>query len=197
MDPITGGLAVAGLVSNIIGGISAGKTAKKFDQLAGQVPVRERSKLPAQMMAQAQNELNANPFASIQNRQIAANQANMVAAAQRNVVDPSQMLSLVSAYGAQANQDAFKSNEMNQQMRLQKLQDLYNAQRAGQQEDQAMYEGAQTAFNSRTNLLGAAGQTRTSAWQNAGNSLLSASNLYNSASRPTGNLTGAKPAGTP
>lgn len=180
MDPITLGLAGAGLISNIIGGISGGKTAKKFDQLAGQVPVRERSKLPAQMMAQAQNELNANPFASIQNRQIAANQANMVAAAQRNVVDPSQMLSLVSAYGAQANQDAFESNKMNQQMRLQKLQDLYNAQRMGQQEDQAMYEAAQTAFNSRANLIGAAGQTRTGAWQNVGNNLLSAANLKNS-----------------
>jgi hypothetical protein len=192
MDPISIGLAAAGTISNIIGGINAGKTAKKFDQLAGQVPVRERSKLPAQMLAQAQNELNANPFASIQNRQIAANQANMVAAAQRNVVDPSQMLSLVSAYGAQANQDAFKANEMNQQMRLQKLQDLYNAQRAGQQEDQAMYEGAQTAFNSRANLIGAAGQTRTSAWQNAGNSLLSAANLSNSA---IGGSMGAKKTG--
>jgi hypothetical protein len=185
MDPISLGLAGVGAVSNIIGAISAGKTAKKFDQLAGQVPVRERSKLPAQMMAQAQNELNANPFASIQNRQIAANQANMVAAAQRNVVDPSQMLSLVSAYGAQANQDAFKANEMNQQMRTQRLQDLYNAQRVGQQEDQAMYEGAQTAFNSRANLMGAAGQTRASAWQNVGNSLLSAARLNKSANNST------------
>jgi len=183
MDPITAIGAGAGLVSSIIGAINGGKTAKKFEQLAGQVPVRERSKLPAQMMAQAQTELNANPFASIQNRQIAANQANMMAGAQRNVVDPSQMLSLVSAYGAQANQDAFKNNEMNQQMRLQKLQDLYNAQRMGQQEDQAMYEAAQTAFNSRTNLLSAAGQTRTGAWQNAGENLLAASNLYNSAKR--------------
>jgi hypothetical protein len=183
MDPITMIGAGAGLISNIIGGISAGKTAKKFDQLAGQVPVRERSKLPAQMMAQAQSELNANPFASIQNRQIAANQANMMAGAQRNVVDPSQMLSLVSAYGAQANQDAFKNNEMNQQTRLQKLQDLYNAQRMGQQEDQAMYEAAQTAFNSKTNLIGAAGQTRTGAWQNTGSNLLAATNLYNSATK--------------
>lgn len=197
MDPISIGLAGAGLISNIIGGINAGKTAKKFDQLAGQVPVRERSKYAGQMIAQAQNELNANPFASIQNRQIAANQANMVAAAQRNVVDPSQMLSLVSAYGAQANQDAFKSNEMNQQMRIQRLQDLYNAQRSGQQEDQAMYEAAQTAFNSKANLMGAAGQTRTSAWQNTGNNLLSAANLYNSASRPNVNLTGAQTTGKP
>ncbi len=194
MDPISLGLAGAGLVSNIIGGINAGKTAKKFDQLAGQVPVRERSKLPAQMLAQAQMELNANPFASIQNRQIAANQANMMAGAERNVVDPSQMLSLVSAYGAQASQDAFRNNEMNQQMRMQKLQDLYNAQRMGQQEDQAMYEGAQTAFNSKANLIGAAGQTRTSAWQNAGNSLLSAANLSNSA---ISGSKGAKTTGQP
>jgi hypothetical protein len=189
MDPISIGLAGAGLITNIIGGISAGKTAKKFDKLSGQVPVRERSKAPDQMLGQAQMELNANPFASVQNRQIAANQANMMAGAQRNVVDPSQMLSLISAYGAQANQDAYKNNVMNQQMRLQKLQDLYNAQRAGQQEDQAMYEGAQTAFNSRANLMGAAGQTRASAWQNVGNSLLSGANLYNSASKPTGTKT--------
>lgn len=181
MDPISIGLAGAGLITNIIGGISAGKTAKKLDKLAGQVPVRERSKAPDQMLGQAQIELNANPFASVQNRQIAANQANMMAGAQRNVVDPSQMLSLISAYGAQANQDALENNKMNQQMRLQKLQDLYNAQRAGQQEDQAMYEGAQTAFNSKANLMGAAGQTRASAWQNVGNSLLAGARLSKSA----------------
>lgn len=189
MDPISIGLAGAGLITNIIGGISAGKTAKKLDKLAGQVPVRERSKFPEQMIGQAQMELNANPFASVQNRQIAANQANMMAGAQRNVVDPSQMLSLISAYGAQANQDAYKNSEMNQQMRLQKLQDLYNAQRVGQQEDQAMYEATQTAFNSKANLMGAAGQTRASAWQNVGNSLLAGANLSNSASRPTGTKT--------
>lgn len=181
MDPITMIGAGAGLIGNIIGGITAGKTAKKMEQLAGQVPVRQRSKYPDQMITQAQTELNANPFASIQNRQIAANQANMMAGAERNVVDPSQMLSLVSAYGAQASQDAFKNNEMNQQMRMQKLQDLYNAQRMGQQEDQAMYEGAQTAFNSKANLISAAGQTKTNAWQKTGNSLISAANLYNSA----------------
>lgn len=192
MDPISIGLAGAGLITNLIGGISAGKTAKKLDKLSGQVPARERSKYPDQMIGQAQAELNANPFASVQNRQIAANQANMMAGAERNVVDPSQMLSLVSAYGAQASQDAFKNNEMNQQMRLQKLQDLYNAQRMGQQEDQAMYEGAQTAFNSKANLIGAAGQTRTSAWQNAGSSLLSAANLSNSA---IGGSKGAKKTG--
>lgn len=189
MDPISIGLAGAGLITNIIGGISAGKTAKKLDKLAGQVPVRERSKFPEQMIGQAQMELNANPFASVQNRQIAANQANMMAGAQRNVVDPSQMLSLISAYGAQANQDAYENSKMNQQMRLQKLQDLYNAQRVGQQEDQAMYDATQTAFNSKANLMGAAGQTRASAWQNVGNSLLAGANLSNSASRPTGTKT--------
>jgi hypothetical protein len=53
----------------------------------------------------------------------------------------------------------------------------------GQQEDQAMYEAAQTAFNSKTNLIGAAGQTRTGAWQNTGSNLLAATNLYNSATK--------------
>lgn len=183
MSWVAVGVGVAGLASSVIGGIKAGKTAKKMDKLAGEVPVRERSKLPEQMMNQAQAELNANPFVSVQNRQIAGNQANLMAGAQRNVVDPTQLLSLVSAYGAQASQDAFKSNQLNQQMRLQKLQDLYNAQRAGQQEDQAMYDATQTAFNSKANLIGAAGQTRANAWQKTGNTLLSAANLYDTAKR--------------
>lgn len=181
MSWVAVGVGVAGLASSVIGGIKAGKTAKKMDKMATEVPVRERSKYPDQMIQQAQSELNANPFISIQNRQIASNQANMMAGAERNVVDPSQLLSLVTAYGSQASQDAFKNNQMNQQMRLQKLQDLYNAQRTGLQEDQAMYEGAQTGFNSKANLVSAAGQTRASAWQKTGNTLLSGANLLNSA----------------
>lgn len=175
------GVGVAGLASSVIGGIKAGKNAKRMREMAKDVPVRERSKIPDQMIQQAQSELNANPFVSVQNRQIASNQANMLAGAQRNVVDPTQLLSLVSAYGSQASQDAFKNNQMNQQMRMQKLQDLYNAQRAGQQEDQAMYDGAFTTFNSKANILNAAGQTEASAWQKTGNTLLSSANLLNSA----------------
>lgn len=177
------GVGVAGLASSVIGGIKSGKAAKRMRQMSKEVPVRERSKYPDQMIQQAQAELNANPFVSVQNRQIASNQANMMAGAERNVVDPTQLLSLVSAYGSQASQDAFKNNQFNQQMRLQKLQDLYNAQRAGQQEDQAVYEGAQTGFNSKANILNAADQTVVNAWQKTGNTLLSAANLYDTAKR--------------
>lgn len=173
---VTAGLvtAGAGLVSNIFGGVKAGKEAKKMDALAKTVPQYQKSKAPGLMIGQAQMELNANPMQASQNRMIQSTMANQMANAQMNATDPSMLLQLTNAYAANAEDSAFKNDQMNAQMRMQKLQDYYNSLGADNQEDRFVADANMTAFNSKANLMNAAGQTRVGAIQNIGNSLIGA-----------------------
>lgn len=166
--------AGAGLGANIFGAAKAGQAAKKMENLANQVPQYQKSNIPGLMQAQARQELNTNPLQAVQSRQIQTNMANQVATAQRNATDPTMLLQLANAYSAQASDNYLKNDQMNAQMRMQKLQDYYNGLNAGLQEDRFKAEADQTAFNSKANLINAAGQTRVSAWQNIGNQLIGA-----------------------
>jgi hypothetical protein len=169
--------AAAGAASSLFGAAKGIQAGNQMKRLAEQVPTRERSQYVGQQLGTAQMEVNANPFLSAQNRATLGRQANMMAGAQKNVTDPSQLLALTSAYGAQASEDAFRNDQANQQMRMQKLQDLYNAQRLGYAEDQAMYNDKMTAFNSRANLMSAGNQSITGGLQNLGGTLISAGRL--------------------
>lgn len=170
------GVAIgAGALVSGVGLVKAGQAAKKMDRLADTVPQAQRSQYPGLMIAQAQNELNANnPFLASENRAIQGMQANSTAQASKIVTDPTMLLSMVNGYTANAKDMALKNNMANYQARSQKVQDLYNAQRAGQQQDQMDYDNSMTAFNSKANIQNAASQTRVSAWMNAGDSLMSA-----------------------
>jgi hypothetical protein len=169
--------AAAGAASSLFGAAKGIQAGNQMKRLAEQVPTRERSQYVGQQLGTAQMEVNANPFLSAQNRATLGRQANMMAGAQKNVTDPSQLLALTSAYSAQASEDAFRNDQANQQMRMQKLQDLYNAQRLGYTEDQAMYNDKMTAFNSRANLMSAGNQSITGGLQNLGGTLISAGGL--------------------
>lgn len=170
------GIASAGLglVSNIFGAGKAAKEAKKMEALAKTVPQYQKSKAPGLMIGQAQMELNANPNQASQNRMIQSTMANQMANAQMNATDPSMLLQLTNAYAANAEDNAYKNDQMNAQMRMQKLQDYYNALGADNQEDRFVADANMTAFNSKANILNAAGQTKVSAFQNIGNSLIGA-----------------------
>lgn len=159
-NPIMMGIGLAGAVAGGISGLLAGRDLKR---LSKQVPQYGRSQFPGQMLGRAQQELNSNPFLSAQNRSIQGRQSNSMAAASRAISDPSQMLSMISAYNAQAGQDAYNNDLANYQQRGQRLNDLYNAQMTNYREDQNVYDNSMTAFNSKTNLVNAANQTRTNA----------------------------------
>ena len=175
MNPAMQGL---GMAATIGGGISGLLAARDMKRLSKQVPQYQRSKFPAQMMAQAQMELNANPFQSAQNRAIQGRMANRVAATSRAVTDPSQMLSLISAYSGAAADESFNADMSNFAQRGQRLNDLYNAQMAGYREDQNVYDNSMTAFNSKANILNAANQSRTNALMSMGGNLLAGSQAF-------------------
>lgn len=169
------GVAALGVGANVIGAVKAGKAAKDMRLMADQTPEAVKSKYPGLMLATATNELNANnPFLASENRAIQGVQASQTAAASKAVTDPTMLLSMVNAYSKNAQDATFKNSLANYQMRQQKVSDVYNAQRAGQQQDQMNYDNQMTRFNSQANLRNAAAQTTTAAWQNVGNSLIGA-----------------------
>lgn len=176
-SPISMGL---GLLSSGLGVISALKGAKEMRNLSKTIPQYARSQYANQMLATAQRELNANPFQAAQNRNILGNQANMMGTAQRAVTNPSQLLSMVGAYSGMANDMAYKNSMMDDQRRQQNMQNLYNAQAQNMGEDRNIYDNQMTAFNSKANLLNAANQTTTGAFQNMAGTFMAGSKAMNS-----------------
>lgn len=177
INPIMQGLGIA---STIAGGVSGLLAARDMKRLSKQVPDYQRSKFPGQMLGQAQMELNSNPFQAAQNRAIQGRMANRIAATRRAVTDPSQMLSLISAYSGAAADESFNADMANFAQRGQRLNDLYNAQMANYREDQNVYDNTMTAFNSRANIMNAANQSRTNAFMNMGGNLLAGSKALQS-----------------
>lgn len=177
INPIMQGLGIA---STIAGGVSGLLAARDMKRLSKQVPDYQRSKFPGQMLSQAQMELNSNPFQAAQNRAIQGRMANRIAATRRAVTDPSQMLSLISAYSGAAADESFNADMANFAQRGQRLNDLYNAQMANYREDQNVYDNTMTAFNSRANIMNAANQSRTNAFMNMGGNLLAGSKALQS-----------------
>lgn len=172
LNPISAGLGIA---STIAGGISGLVAARQMRKMADKVPQYQRSQFPGQMLSRAQNELNFNPFQAAQARGNQSRMANRLAASQRAVTDPSQMLSLIGAYSGAAADEALQQDMANYAQRGQRLNDLYSAQMANYREDQNVYDNSMTAFNSRANILNAANQSRTNAFMNIGGNMLAGS----------------------
>lgn len=171
-SPLMAGLGIA---SSIAGGISGLFAARDMKRLSKQVPQYARSQFPGQMLGTAQRELNFNPFQAAQARGIQGRMANRIGASQRAITDPSQMLSLIGSYSGAAADEAFAADMQNYGQRGQRLNDLYNAQMANYREDQNVYDNSMTAFNSKTNLINAANQTRTNALMSMGGNMLAGS----------------------
>lgn len=171
-------MMATGLVSSIAGGVSGLLAARQMRKLSKQVPQYSRSQFPGQMLGQAQQELNANPFQAAQARANQGRMANRIGASMKAVTDPSQMLNLIGAYSGAAADEALNQDMANYAQRGQRLNDLYNAQMANYREDQNVYDNSMTAFNSKANLLNAANQTRSAAFQNIGGTLLSGGNAF-------------------
>lgn len=171
-------MMATGLASSVAGGISGLVAAGQMRKLSKQVPQYSRSQFPGQMLGQAQMELNSNPFQAAQARGIQGRMANRIGASQRAVTDSSQMLNLIGAYSGAAADEALNADMANYAQRGQRLNDLYNAQMANYREDQNVYDNSMTAFNSRANLLNAANQTRTGAFQNIGGTLLAGGKAF-------------------
>lgn len=172
MSFVAVGIGVAGLAVSTVGAVKAGKAAKDMRKMADNMPVAEKSKYPGLMLATAQNELNANnPFLAAKMRAAQGVQANTNAAAMKSVTDPAMLLSLVNSYNKSAEEMTYQNMLSDEQRREQKVQNLFNAQRAGQQQDQMDYDNQMTAFNSKANIRNAAAQTEVGAWQNVGSSI--------------------------
>lgn len=188
------GLA-AGAVASGIAIDKANKAAKKMEEQANLVPQAKQTNYSGKMIESAQNELNAqNPFLAYQNRSIQATQANSQSMAVRASLDPSTLLSMTQKYNAMSQDANMKNMMANYGMRSQKLDNLNKAYGFGLQEDQMNYDNTMTAFNSKSNLTNAAGQTRVNAWQNAGSSLMSAGSSAASMYNSRNNLKAAKAA---
>lgn len=194
---LAGGIAATGVIGGIaangVAAAKAGKAAKKMESLAGQVPQSQKSNYAGKMIGTAQNDLNAqNPFLAFQNRSIQNSQANSMANAQRNSLDPSMLLKMTEAYQSNSMAAQAQNQLSNLQMRGQKIDNMYRAYNAGMQQDQMYYDNDMTAFNSKANLQNAAAQTRINAWQNVGNGLMSVGSaaLKMSSGLPSGDVGG-------
>jgi hypothetical protein len=172
--PVGGAIAAGlGLVGNIVGIAKASKGAKVMRKMAKDVPVAERSIYPGLAIGQAQMELNADPLAAARERE-AQSIRSQAQVAQKMVTDPTQLLQMASAYSAQAGDQAFKNQLMREQMRAQKMQGLTQAYGMGMQQDQMDFENKAYTFGTKAGLIQGSYQTQANAWQNLGNSLMSA-----------------------
>lgn len=175
MSFVAVGVAGAGLIVGGIAAVQANKEAHKMDELAKTVPQAQQSQYPGLMIDQAKAELNAqNPFLAYQNRAIQGTQADSQAMAAKASLDPTMLLAMTQKYNDATNSASMKNMMANYGLRDNKLQNLYRGYQMGQQQDQMNYDNSMTGFNSKANLMNAAGQTRVSATQNMSNGLLAA-----------------------
>ena len=166
-------MAAAGVISKGIGAIKAGKTAKQYEALANQLPEVKKSEYVDRMVGTSQMALNANPLQAATQRAQQGNMANAMFAARSG--DRSSAGALAAALSGQASDAALKSATAEDQMREARRQSYYNTLNVAMEDEQNVLANKMAQIQSKASLLGAAGQTRTEAWNSFGQSLIGAS----------------------
>ena len=142
-------LMIAGLVAQGLGsGFGAIKGAQMMKQAKAINPAwnLKESQAAKQMLGTAQTQLNArNPFAEASRQAILGGQANVISGVERNAIDPSQALAIITGVAGQTNQSLMEQGRQDNAMQAQRTANLFNAlQSAGQQ----------SIVNAGTNLAG-------------------------------------------
>lgn len=177
LSGVLAGANIAASLANTFHAMGAARKMKKEAAAINPVWDYQKSKSADQMMGFAQQRLNSrNPMAEMNRRALQGTQAGMMASAQRNVIDPSQLLAMASA--AQAQTDQSMANLGNQDMAWEQMNvgNYMNALNTGVNQDnisnQFMAQKFQIDQGRKDALMSSARQTVTNALANFGGSLM-------------------------
>jgi hypothetical protein len=124
-------LMIAGLVAQGLGsGFGAIKGAQMMKQAKAINPAwnLKESQAAKQMLGTAQTQLNArNPFAEASRQAILGGQANVISGVERNAIDPSQALAIITGVAGQTNQSLMEQGRQDNAMQAQRTANLFNA----------------------------------------------------------------------
>ena len=178
-------LGAVGLGSSLINTVSglfgAGKMKKQADAI-NPVWDYKKSNEAGEMKGFAQMRLNArNPMAELNRRSLLGSQANVMSSAQRNVIDPSQLLAMAAASEGQLGDNIAGLGQQDlayEQMNVGNYMNALNTNiNQDNLENQFMAQKFQMDQNRKDALMTAARQTSSNAFSNLGSTALSAAGL--------------------
>lgn len=195
LSGVLAGVNMAASLANTFHAMGAARKMKREASKINPIWDYQRSKSADQMMGFAQQRLNSrNPMAEMNRRALQGSQAGMMASAQRNVVDPSQLLAMASA--AQAQTDQSMANLGNQDMAWEQMNvgNYMNALNTGVNQDnignQFMAQKFQIDQGRKDALMAAARQTVSNALSNFGGSAAGGANVASQGGFGSGNFWG-------
>lgn len=124
-------LMIAGLLAqtagSVFGGIKGAQMMKQAKAINPNWNLKE-SQAAKQMLGTAQTQLNArNPFAEASRQAILGGQANALAGVERNAIDPSQALAIITGVTGQTNQSLMEQGRQDAAGQAQRTANLFNA----------------------------------------------------------------------
>jgi hypothetical protein len=198
--PLPAILGIAGAASSLFNTINSIGASRKMKREAAAInPVWnfKQSDDAAEMKGFAQSRLNSrNPFSEANRRGVQASQAGMLQTAQRNAVDPSQLLALAAASQGQADQSMFNAGQQDLAWQQMNQANYMNALQTGVNQDnienQFMAQKFQIDQGRKDALMSAARQSTSNALSNLGSTFIGAATAGSKGAFGTGKLWGGK-----
>lgn len=170
MDPLSMASGVLGVVGGI-GGIFASKGAnRKLDQLLANDPKYAANPLVAQRLGLTKTLLNARaPGAAFQEANIYGNQANTMAAVDRNATSGSQGLAVAAGLQAQTNQAFTGMAEQDAADYQRRFGNYVGAEEGQISEGDKVYQDQIRRFQDESQIRGAQSANTSNAWKSLSN----------------------------
>lgn len=178
MNPLSILGGAVGLIGGIGGLFGARRANRQLDQLLKQNPAYAANPLASQRLGLAQTLLNARmPGAAAAERNIYQNQANTIAATNRNATDASQALAIAAGTQGQANQAFGNLATQEAQDYQRRYGNLVGAQEGQINEQDKVFQDQVRRFQDTAAIRGAQNQNRQNAWNSLSNLGFGAMNL--------------------
>lgn len=182
LPAILGAVGAASSLANSISGLFGASKMKKEAAAIKPTWSYQKSNEADEMKGFAQMRLNSrNPMAELNRRSLLGSQANMMSSAQRNVIDPSQLLAMASASEGQLGNSLVGLGQQDLAYEQMNVGNYMNALNTGINQDnlenQFMAQKFQIDQNRKDALMSASRQTSSNALSNLSTGLLTAGNL--------------------
>lgn len=182
LPAILGAVGAASSLVNSISGLFGASKMKKEASAIKPTWSYQKSNEADEMKGFAQMRLNSrNPMAELNRRSLLGSQANMMSSAQRNVIDPSQLLAMASASEGQLGNSLVGLGQQDMAYEQMNVGNYMNALNTGINQDnlenQFMAQKFQMDQNRKDALMTASRQTSSNAFSNLGGMAFAGANL--------------------
>lgn len=182
LPAIMGAVGVASSLANTIGSLFGAKKMKNEANAINPIWNVKQSEEAGEMKGFAQMRLNSrNPMAEFNRRSAQGAQANAMGTAQRNVIDPGQLLAFAAAAQGQTDQALANNAQQDLAWNQQNVGNYMNALNVGVNQDnlenQFMANKFQIDQSRKDALMSASRQTSSNALSNLGSTAFGAASL--------------------